>query len=104
MKKEQREINQRQKEFYQSFKKNFATRLWYSLRNGILTDFRKSVGVEKQWLNNILNGLEIISDKKVLDLGCYEGNSLSIASWQKMQREYIAIDLSEKAIKHLRKG
>ena len=78
MKSDQRDVNTRQKEFYQSFKKNFATRLWFSLRNGILTDFRKSVGVEKGVVQQHYKWIGNLRDKKVLDLGCYEGNSLSL--------------------------
>ena len=102
MKSDQRDINTRQKEFYQSFKKNFATRLWYSLRNGVLTDFRKSVGIEKVVVDQHYEWIGDIRNKKVLDLGCYMGNSLSM-HLAVNAREYIAIDLSEQAIDHLQK-
>lgn len=100
MKKEQTEINLRQKEFYQSFKKNFATRIWYSLRNGILTKFRKSVGIEKIVVQQHYSWIGDVKGKKVLDLGCFMGNSLSMYLAENAS-EYIAIDLSEKAINHL---
>ncbi len=102
MKKDQRDINKRQKEFYQSFQKNFATKLWYSLRNGILTKFRKSTGIEKTVLQQHYNWIGDVSGKKVLDLGCFQGNSLTMYLAQNAS-SYIGIDLSETAIEHLNK-
>ena len=102
MKKDQRDINKRQKEFYQSFKKNFATRVWYSLRNGILTNFRKSVGIEGIVVQQHYKWIGDLKGKKVLDLGCYMGNSLSMYLAENAA-EYVAIDLSENAIDHLKK-
>ena len=100
--KEQERINKRQKEFYQSFKKNFATKLWFSLRNGMLTRFRKAINVEKFIIDQHAAWIGDLKDKKVLDLGCYAGNSLSIYLAQNA-KEYIAIDLSEPAINRLNK-
>lgn len=102
MKNEQREINERQKEFYQSFKKNFATKIWYSLRNGLLTKFRKSVGTEAKVVEEHLKWIGDLKYKKVLDLGCFQGNSLSIYLAQNAS-EYVGIDLSEPAIDLLNK-
>ncbi len=95
------EINKRQEAFYDKKRKNFATKIWFSLRNGILQKVRKSIGVEKQIHKLHLEWCGDLSNKKVLDLGCYEGNSLSmhLALYSK---EYIAIDLSEKGISKLR--
>lgn len=100
--KNQKEINKRQKEFYQSFKKNFATRMWYSLRNGILTKFRKAVGIERVVVKQHYDWVGDVKGKKVLDLGCYMGNSLSIYLAENAS-EYYGIDLSEPAISHLKK-
>jgi 2-polyprenyl-3-methyl-5-hydroxy-6-metoxy-1,4-benzoquinol methylase len=100
--KDQKEINKRQKEFYQSFKKNFATRLWFSLRNGILTKFRKSVGIESVVVKQHYTWIGDVKGKKVLDLGCYKGNSLSMYLAENAS-EYYGIDLSETAISHLEK-
>jgi 2-polyprenyl-3-methyl-5-hydroxy-6-metoxy-1,4-benzoquinol methylase len=97
---DQEEINKRQKEFYQNFDKNFATKIWYSVRNGVLTKFRKSVGVESIVIKQHSEWIGDLKDKKVLDLGCYAGNSLSM-HLAKNAGEYIAIDLSEQAIKNL---
>lgn len=102
MKEDQREINKRQTEFYQSFQKNFATRLWYAVRNGILTDFRKSLGTESLIVELHREWIGELAEKKVLDLGCFQGNSLSI-HLAKNSSKYIGIDLSEPAIAHLNK-
>ena len=100
--KETIETNIRQSEFYDNKKKNFATKLWFSIRNGLLQNLRKTIGVERQIHQLHLSWLGDLSDKKVLDLGCYAGNSLSI-HLALNSKEYIAIDLSEKGIAHLRK-
>ena len=95
------DINERQKAFYNIKKKNFATKIWYSLRNGILQRVRKNIGVEKQIHQLHLEWCGDLSNKKVLDLGCYAGNSLSIYLAQN-SKEYIAVDLSERGISSLR--
>ncbi|MCM8569225.1 class I SAM-dependent methyltransferase [Gramella jeungdoensis] len=95
--KDQKEVNKRQKEFYQSFKKNFATKLWFSLRNGILTNFRKSVGIEGIIINQHAEWIGDLKGKKVLDLGCFIGNSLSMYLAENAA-EYVAIDLSDNAV------
>lgn len=99
--KEKVETNKRQTEFYQNKKKNFATKIWFSLRNGILQKVRKSIKIENQIYQLHLEWCGNLSNKKVLDLGCYEGNSLSM-HLALNSKEYIAIDLSEKGISHLR--
>jgi len=99
--KETIETNLRQKAFYDKKRKNFATKIWYSLRNGILREVRRNIGAEKQIHLLHLEWCGDLSNKKVLDLGCYEGNSLSM-HLALNSKEYIAIDLSEKGISHLR--
>lgn len=98
----QEDINKRQKEFYQSFKKNFATKLWYRLRNGILTKFRKSIGIENFVVKQHFEWMGDVKSKKVLDLGCFKGNSLTMYLAENAS-EYYGIDLSENAIEHLGK-
>jgi 2-polyprenyl-3-methyl-5-hydroxy-6-metoxy-1,4-benzoquinol methylase len=98
--KETLEINKRQKDFYNSKRKNFATKIWFFLRNGILRKIRKDLGIEQQIHLLHLHWCGDLSKKRVLDLGCYEGNSLSLHLAQN-SKEYIAIDLSEKGISHL---
>lgn len=95
-------VNKRQKEFYDNKRKNLATKIWYALRNRNLQKIRKNLKIEKNIHQLHLEWCGDLSNKKVLDLGCYEGNSLSyhLASHAK---EYIGIDLSEKGISHLQK-
>lgn len=96
------EINQRQKAFYNHKKKNLISRLWSHLREGGLKQLRRDLGIlnqcyalHKDWLGNL-------SDKKVLDLGCYKGNSLSVYLAEN-SKNYIGIDLSETGINVLQK-
>lgn len=91
------EVNLRQKEFYNTKKKNWATKAWSYFRNGILNKTRKNIGMEREILDLHIKWFGDLSEKKVLDLGCYEGNSLSI-HLAKNSREYIGIDLSETGI------
>lgn len=95
-------VNERQKEFYNNFKQNRATKIWYAVRNGILRKIRKNIGVESQINKLHLEWIGDLSKKKVLDLGCYAGNSLSYYLAEN-SKKYIAIDLSEKGISNLSK-
>ncbi|WP_026914488.1 class I SAM-dependent methyltransferase [Christiangramia portivictoriae] len=97
-----KEVNIRQKEFYNSKKKNRITKLWYALRNGALQDARKNLGLERQIKGLHLSWFGDLSNKKVLDLGCYAGNSLSM-HLAANAKEYVAIDLSELGISRLRR-
>lgn len=101
MKAEDREkINKRQQEFYNTKKKNLPTRIWSFFRNGALNRIKKGIGVEKEIYELHKNWFGDLSGKKVLDLGCYEGNSLSFYLAQNAE-EYLGIDLSEKGIANL---
>jgi len=96
------EINKAQKEFYNTKKRNFITTAWSKFRGKILGGVRKDLGISTQVYELHKEWLGDLSDKKVLDLGCFEGNSLSkyIAENSK---EYIGIDLSDVAIAKLNK-
>jgi len=94
------ETNIKQAEFYNTKKKNFATRIWSKFRNGILNRVKKNSGIQdqtyllhKEWFGDL-------SSKKVLDLGCFSGNywSMYLAEHSK---EYLGIDLSAVAIAKL---
>lgn len=99
------ETNERQREFYNDSslkKKNLPTRLWSSIRNGLLSDYRKTYDlkervydIHQEWMGNL-------ADKKVLDLGCLRGNALSLYMAENA-KEYIGIDLSDTAIAQLQK-
>ncbi|MCG9973041.1 class I SAM-dependent methyltransferase [Christiangramia crocea] len=100
MNRDYKNINQRQREFYNTKKKNAATRIWSYFRNGALNRIKKRIGVEhdiyelhKAWFGDL-------SNKKVLDLGCFAGNSLSFYLAQN-SREYLGIDLSPIGIDNL---
>jgi len=90
-------INEKQKEFYNTKKRNWATRSWGKIRDGLLTRMRKTVGVQestyaihRQWLGDL-------STKKVLDLGCFEGNYWTPYMASNAQT-YIGLDLSDVAL------
>ncbi|SDR68858.1 class I SAM-dependent methyltransferase [Christiangramia echinicola] len=101
MKEEQRKkINERQRDFYNTKKKNLATRIWSYFRNGSLNRIKKETGVEKDIYNLHKEWFGDLKWKKVLDLGCYAGNSLSMFLAEN-SKQYIGIDLSELGIKRL---
>lgn len=94
------ETNKKQKEFYNNIKQNFFTKRWAKLRNGLLNKVRKSIGVHdqayalhKEWFGDL-------SDKKVLDLGCFSGNHWSFYLAEN-SKSYLGIDLSDVAIAKL---
>lgn len=94
------ETNQKQKEFYNYKKKNTATKIWSFLREKTLKQMRRKIGIldesydlHKKWFGDL-------SNKKVLDLGCFEGNHLSLYLAEH-SKEYIGLDLSDLAIAKL---
>ena len=96
------ETNKKQKEFYNTKKKNFATRIWSSLREKTLKNIRRETGMLQQsydlhkiWFGDLRN-------KKVLDLGCFAGNNLSLYLAENA-KEYVGLDLSDVAIAQLNK-
>lgn len=100
------EINKRQKEFYNSTNKgkgNIASTLWASFRNGALSNFRQKFDIKDRVYDEHKIWLGDISDKKILDLGCLQGNYLSIYM-AKNAKEYIGIDLSDISIAVLQKN
>ncbi|AWI25680.1 class I SAM-dependent methyltransferase [Flavobacterium pallidum] len=95
------EINKKQKDFYNNVKQNFLTRMWAGFRNGLLNKIRKNIGVQDQvyGLHKVWFG--DLSQKKVLDLGCFSGNNLS-TFLAKNSKSYTGIDLSDQAIERLK--
>lgn len=96
------ELNKKQTEFYnkEDLKAGFASTMWRKLRNGLLNGYRKNYRLKdksylqhKEWLGDL-------SNKKVLDLGCYSGNALSLYLATNA-KEYLGIDLSDVAIDKL---
>lgn len=93
-------VNERQQEFYDSKKKNLPTRLWSYFRNGTLNRIKKEIGIEKDVYLLHKSWFGDLSKKKVLDLGCYAGNSLSLYLAEN-SKSYLGIDLSSKGIENL---
>lgn len=92
--------NEKQKEFYNKKKKSIPSKIWSFVREKSLKNIRRELGIleesyalHKEWMGDL-------SDKKVLDLGCYAGNSLS-RYLAENSKEYIGLDLSDVAIAKL---
>ena len=96
------ETNIKQKEFYNTKKKNFATKMWSSLREKTLKKIRKNIGILDQSYDLHKIWFGDLSNKKILDLGCFEGNNLSLYLAEN-SKQYIGIDLSDVAIEKLNK-
>lgn len=103
------QINKRQKSFYESeeemlleSKGNKATQIWRKMRRS-QQRYREMLGIDELVYKKHWEWLGDLSDKKVLDLGCYSGNpkSLDIA---KKSKSYLGIDLSEPAINLLKEN
>ncbi len=94
-------INQRQQEFYNTKKKNLPTRIWSFFRNGLLNRIKKDIQVEKEMYDLHRKWFGDLSEKKVLDLGCYAGNSLSYYLAENSM-SYLGIDLSQSGILSLK--
>jgi SAM-dependent methyltransferase len=96
------QLNEKQREFYNTQEKNWATSIWSWLRGNALRNIRKQIGIEKQVFNKHLEWFGDLSNKRVLDLGCYSGNVLSL-HLAKNAKYYLGIDLSDVAISQLDK-
>ena len=103
------EVNVRQQDYYESRHEakqanlgaseraaNRITQGWTSLRRRIMR-MRAAAGVDEYLLDLHRHWLGDLSGKKVLDLGCFDGNVLSL--WLAQQAgEYVGVDLSASAI------
>jgi SAM-dependent methyltransferase len=94
------DTNRKQKEFYNNIKQNYFTTIWAKFRNGLLNKIRKNIGIQdqayllhKEWFGDL-------SNKKVLDLGCFTGNYWSYYLAEN-SKQYLGIDLSDVAIAKL---
>lgn len=100
------EVNKNQKAFYndeEAFAKpNFFSRSWRNFRNGPLNSYQKKYELRAQMYKKHKEWMGDLSDKKILDLGCLRGNTLSIYMAENA-KEYVAIDLSDKAMNDLQK-
>lgn len=97
------ETNIKQKSFYnkspEKRKLNIIMRAWRNARRNMYFLLHQSgiwediYAQQKEWLGDL-------SEKKVLDFGCYEGNMLSTYLAANC-KEYVGLDLSEKALTNL---
>ncbi len=94
------ETNKKQAEFYNNIKQNYFTKIWARFRNVILNKIRKNIGVHDQAYDLHKVWFGDLSNKKVLDLGCFSGNYLSLYLAER-SKQYIGIDLSDVAIQKL---
>lgn len=97
------EINKRQKEFYNKTRfsgTNIATKMWANFRNGTLSDFRQKFDIKDRVYDEHKLWMGDLKDKKILDLGCLEGNALSLYMAENA-KEYVGIDLSDVGIAKL---
>jgi len=94
------EKNKKQKEFYNTKKKSIPSRIWAFVREKSLKNIRKELGMLQQSYDLHTSWMGDLSEKKVLDLGCYSGNTLSLYIAENC-KEYIGIDLSDVAIDQL---
>ncbi len=98
--------NKRQKEYYENHgeslnqgKAGLANRIWGWARSR-MQSYRTAVGIKDSIRTFQKEAMGDLSDKRVLDLGCYDGNSMSIYL-AKSAKGYLGVDLSEKAIARL---
>jgi 2-polyprenyl-3-methyl-5-hydroxy-6-metoxy-1,4-benzoquinol methylase len=95
-------VNERQKEFYNSkHYHGLSSKIWSGLRNKVLSGFRDQHNIKTLVYEKHTEWFGDLSGKKVLDLGCLEGNKLSFYLAEQ-SADYVGIDLSEKAIGVLR--
>jgi 2-polyprenyl-3-methyl-5-hydroxy-6-metoxy-1,4-benzoquinol methylase len=99
------EVNRSQADFYDkkvagARRLNPAMRAWEWWRNGVYQVW-DGIGVFDTVLNLHRAWLGDLSGKRVLDLGCYTGNRLSLELAQASE-SYLGIDLSESALAKLR--
>ncbi|OYU96739.1 MAG: methyltransferase [Bacteroidetes bacterium B1(2017)] len=97
--KEMEALNQAQANYYNNKKesKNLATNIWWFMREKVMGKFRKEYNINKDVIELHKNWLGDLSEKRVLDLGCFAGNLLSFYLAGN-SKEYVAIDLSDKGI------
>jgi SAM-dependent methyltransferase len=100
------ELNKAQKAFYNNeeafAKPNFFSTAWRNFRNGPLNSFQKEYALRQRMYDLHKVWMGDLSNKKVLDLGCLRGNTLSLYIAENA-KEYIGIDLSDVAIADLQK-
>lgn len=95
-------LNEKQAQFYDTKKRNWITGVWSRFRTKSLGSIRRDLGIQQQIYATHKVWLGDLSHKRVLDLGCYEGNALSMYLAENA-KSYLGIDLSQKGIDNLSK-
>jgi 2-polyprenyl-3-methyl-5-hydroxy-6-metoxy-1,4-benzoquinol methylase len=103
------QINVRQKDFYESLfdayqiegpvavqAANVATNIWAQMRRR-LVEMRRATGIDEQIYELHRKWLGDLTGSRILDLGCFTGNHLSLWIAENCA-EYTGIDLSEQAV------
>ncbi len=98
--------NERQTEYYETHghdlnksNKNLASRIWGWAR-GRMKDYRRATGIKDAVREFQSQAVGDLAGKRVLDLGCYDGNSMSLRMAEAADY-YLGVDLSSKAIRAL---
>lgn len=92
-------VNERQSEFYETKDEgrgNALTRMWRRARLA-QKEVRIGLGIDGAVYEKHWEWMGDVSDKRILDLGCYEGNKLSLPLAKK-SGSYLGLDLSRPAI------
>lgn len=76
------------------------TTAWSAFRDLGLGEARRLAGVDEALFELHRRWLDDVSGKRVLDLGCFKGNALSLELAERAG-EYVGLDLSERAAAHL---
>lgn len=97
-------INVRQKQYYETDDPHMetsgtATYLWVRTRHAI-EDMKTNAGINDDVLRIHRKWLDELSGKKVLDLGCFSGNVLSMYL-ARTSASYLGLDLSVQAVRKL---
>jgi len=95
--------NERQKKYYESHGDDLnkvqidcASQIWGWARSR-MQKFRKEVGIKQAIRTFQIEAMGDLSGKRVLDLGCYDGNSMSLYL-ANSAHSYLGVDLSDSAI------
>jgi 2-polyprenyl-3-methyl-5-hydroxy-6-metoxy-1,4-benzoquinol methylase len=95
--------NKEQAAFYDhktTRKPNLFSKMWRYYRNNVLDQFRKDMDIKHDIYSLHREWLGDLEGKRILDLGCYSGNALSVDMASECG-EYLGIDLSERGISQL---
>lgn len=96
------DVNLSQRDFYDNKKKKgIASKIWKFFRGSFIKGFRDDLGLVEEVNRLQIDWMGDLTNKRVLDLGCYAGNKLS-KYLAENSKDYLAIDLSERGISQLR--